>query len=63
MNYKLKDVVYESANHWVLDCRDKGYEVYRTNCTHSVRCSIIGYQGEEGLRRAIAECTRRESGT
>lgn len=60
MKYDLKDVVYETNNYWVLNKYEKGYEVYKIGVTHSTRCAIIGYKGQEGLERAIAEAKRRE---
>lgn len=59
-SYKLKDVVFEQGKHWVLRV-DGGYEVYRTGVTHSTRCAQIGYTGERGLQKAIAEAQRREA--
>lgn len=59
-----EDVVYETENYWACRLssgRNTGtYEVYRKGATHSTRCAIIGYRGEEGLRRATAECDRRQ---
>ncbi len=58
-----KDILYEHGRFWV--CRApkgwKGFEVYRISDsgTHSVRCATIGFEGEKGLQRAIAECERR----
>ena len=60
MSYKLEDVVHESKGHWVLRIKD-GFEVYRTGVTHSTRCSQIGFTGDVGLQKAIAECDRREA--
>lgn len=60
MKYDLKDVVYETSKYWVLSKHEKGYEVYKIDGTHSIRCAIIGYKGQEGLERAIAEAKRRE---
>ena len=60
MSYKLKDVVYENGKHWVLRVTG-GFEVYKINSTHSTRCAVIGWKGEEGLSRAIAEADRRQS--
>lgn len=60
MKYDLKDVIYETSKYWVLNKYEKGYEVYKIGVTHSTRCAIIGYKGQEGLERAIAEAKRRE---
>lgn len=54
-----KDILHETKEHFVLKAKH-GYEVYRNQTTHSVRCSIIGWEGQKGLERAIAECKRRE---
>jgi len=62
------DILYENGNFWV--CRkqfgsgrfrpkSEGYEVYENGITHSKRVAIIGYAGEEGLKRAIAEADKR----
>lgn len=53
------EILYENGDYWVYDARSKGYEVYKVGVTHSTRCAIIGYKGEEGLRRAKAECDKR----
>lgn len=53
------DIVYERGDHWALRVL-KGFWVLRAGLTHSTRCAVIGYIGEEGLRRAIAEVDRRE---
>lgn len=58
-DYKLKDVVHETKNYWVLRVKN-GFEVYKSGITHSVRCARIGWKGKEGLNKAIAECDRRE---
>lgn len=60
ISYKLKDIVHELKNHWVLQVAN-GYEVYKTGVTHSTRCAVIGFTGEIGKNKAIAECNRRES--
>lgn len=54
-----KDIVVETKNYWALRT-PKGYEVYKTGITHSVRCARIGFTGQEGLERAKQECLRRE---
>lgn len=59
-SYDLKDVVYETDKHWVLKV-SYGYEVYCIGVTHSTRCSQIGFHGQVGLDKAIAEIKRRES--
>lgn len=61
--YKESDIAYESSPYWVLRVptgRNKGtYEVYKEGVTHSTRCAIIGWTGQKGLDKAIAECQRR----
>jgi hypothetical protein len=61
MNYKLKDIVHERGAHWVLRLPNGHYEVYKTGITHSTRCAYIGWEGDKGLQRAIAEVERREA--
>ena len=56
----LKDVLHESKHHWVLRI-EGGFEVYRVGITHSTRCAQIGYTGDVGLQKAIAECARRDT--
>lgn len=66
MAYTEADIAHENGDHWVLRVRSGRaagtFEVYRAGATHSTRCAIIGYRGDEGLRRAIAECDRRAGG-
>jgi hypothetical protein len=57
--YKESDIAYEKGPFWVLNLKVKGFEVYRTGITHSTRCAQIGFTGDEGLKRAIAEIDRR----
>lgn len=54
----LKLPLYEVGDYFVLKAA-KGYEVYRNGAVAATRCAIIGYEGGEGLRRAIAEADRR----
>lgn len=58
--YREQDIRHETADFWVLDAGVKGFEVYRIGITHSTRCAQIGYMGEIGLSKAIAECNRRQ---
>lgn len=60
MSYQLKDVVHETKDYWALKTKT-GFEVYKNGITHSTRCSQIGFTGDEGLEKAIAECDRRQS--
>jgi hypothetical protein len=57
--YKESDIAYEKGPFWVLKLKAKGFEVYRTGITYSTRCAQIGFTGDEGLKRAIAEIDRR----
>lgn len=59
-SYNLRDIRHETANHWVLETPHQ-MVVYRTTITHSVRVATIGYTGERGLAKAVAECARREA--
>ena len=52
------DILYECAPYWICRAK-KGFEVYRIETTHSVRCAIIGYEGDKGLQRAKDEIQRR----
>lgn len=62
---KLTDIALESpcGKYWVHNKGhqdgSKGYEIYKSGVTHSTRCAIIGYKGEEGLKRARQEIERR----
>lgn len=54
------EILHEAGLYWVCkSTKHIGYDVFRTGLTHSTRCAIIGYEGEDGLRRAIAEAERR----
>ena len=59
MSYRETDIVHETADHVVLRVA-KGFEVYKRGATAMTRCGIIGYSGDEGLKRALAEVERRE---
>ena len=56
---KESDIAYEDGPFWVLQT-PKGFEVYINGITHATRCARIGYKGEDGLKRAIAEVNRRK---
>ena len=56
---KESDILYEVGNHWVLRVAT-GFEVYRNQGTHSVRCAQIGFKGHYGRAKAIEEANRRE---
>ena len=57
---KLSDIKYENNTHWVMSV-PTGYEVYRIECTHSVRCARIGWpNSDKGLTKAIAEADKRD---
>lgn len=64
----MTTILHENGKFWV--CREdlgsgrlrpktQGYAVYENGITHSKRVAQIGYEGSEGLKRAIAECDRR----
>jgi hypothetical protein len=57
---KEQDIAYEEGDYWVLRI-PTGFEVYKNGITHSTRCARIGYKGDDGLQRAIAEIKRRSS--
>jgi len=56
----LTNIMHESDHHWVLRIKG-GFEVYRVGITHSVRCAQIGFTGNVGIGKAIAECERRDA--
>lgn len=56
----MTNIVYERGNHWVARTPKGTFEVYRIELTHSVRCAVIGYEGQKGLDRAKQEVDRRE---
>ena len=59
---KERDILFERDGYWVkASDRFKGFEVYQTGLTHSVRVASIGYAGQPGLDRAKAEVERRLS--
>jgi len=58
-----KDIKHETKDFWVLDVGARGYEVYRTGITHSIRVASIGHGNalDLGLARAIQEAERRQA--
>lgn len=59
---KESDILFETATHWVSAAsRFDGYTVWRIGATHSVACASIGYAGQVGLDKAIAEAKRRSA--
>lgn len=54
------DIVHEQGEFWVLQTA-KGFEVYQNGTTCSTRCAVIGFRGDEGMKRAKAEIERRIS--
>lgn len=60
MMYKEEDIAFDTPNYWILNVKEKGFEVYKKTITHSVRVSSIGYTGQHGLEKAKEEITRRE---
>lgn len=55
----MKTILYEAGGYWITLAPKKGYEVYRNGLVASTRVAIIGYDGSDGLKRAIAEIDRR----
>lgn len=53
-------ILFEAGKFFVIKAK-KGFEVYEAGLTHATRCAIIGYTGEVGLGRAIAEAKRRHT--
>ncbi len=54
-----QQILYSTDRHYIVRAT-KGFEVYRNETTAAVRCATIGYEGQKGLDRAIAEIKRRE---
>lgn len=63
----MTEVLYENDPFWVRAAefgsgrfkpKSKGFEVYENGVTHSTRRAAIGWEGEKGLTRAIAEADR-----
>lgn len=54
-------IIVQKGRYWIARIKDGSYEVFREEGTHSVRCAVIGYKGDEGLSRAKAELERRLS--
>jgi len=61
------DPIYENGNFFVTEAefgsgryrpKSKGFLVWETGITHAVTRATIGYEGEEGLRRAIVEADK-----
>lgn len=60
MRHRESDIAHESGDYWVLRL-PRGYEVYKTGVTCSVRVAIVGYEGERGLEKAKVEIMRRQN--
>lgn len=61
MANRVRNPSHETPNYWINPVGEKGFEVYKLGLTHSTRCAQIGFTGAEGMKRAIAECDRREA--
>lgn len=57
---KERDIIFESGKYWVLDAKQKGFEVYKTGITYSTRCAVIGWTGQVGIDKAKQEIKRRQ---
>lgn len=58
--------MYRSGEFWVREAsfgRSKGFEVLQDGLTHATRVASIGYPGDKGLAKAIAEADRRAKQT
>jgi hypothetical protein len=54
------DIVYQQGRYWIARAsRFKGFEVYRNEGTHSVRCASIGWPNQAGLDKAKKEIEKR----
>ena len=65
---KETDILYSNGQFWVRAAefgsgrfkpKSKGYEVWEDGITHATCQAKIGFAGEEGLKRAIAETDER----
>lgn len=54
-------ITYETRDFWVCAVGTRGYEVYKRGACASTRVASIGHGETLGLKRAIAECERRQS--
>jgi len=54
----MTEILYQNGLYSVRKAKH-GYEVYEDGITYATRCAQIGYEGEEGLKRAIVEADRR----
>jgi hypothetical protein len=52
--------IYEDGIYWASHAKC-GFEVWRVEGTHSVRCATIGFKGSEGLERVKLEIARRKA--
>jgi hypothetical protein len=57
---KSSDILYQNGKYWVIKARH-GFEVYKDGITHATRAAIIGYEGNEGLNKAIKFCDNKNS--
>lgn len=59
---KESDILYEDKDkeYYVIRVQH-GYEVYKNGITHATRCAQIGWAGEVGLQKAIAEINKRKT--
>ena len=62
MKRRQQQILYQRGAYWVCRAVGKGFEIYKDGTTHATRCAVIGFDGVEGLRRAIAEIDRRING-
>jgi hypothetical protein len=52
--------LFEIGEYWVAkNDKHSGYDVFKCGVTHSVRCAIIGYEGDVGFQLAMAEARKR----
>ena len=57
---KESDIIHELPNFWVLRVTT-GFEVLQNGITCSARVAQIGYTGQVGIDKAIAECQQRQN--
>jgi hypothetical protein len=61
MQIPSENNIVAETNHYFAISVPKGFEVYKIGLTHSTRVAIIGYKGDEGLKRVDKEIARREA--
>jgi hypothetical protein len=53
-------IIEQNGIYSIRKAPKKGFEIYKDTAVASVRCAIIGFDGDHGLQRARAEVARRQ---